>query len=252
MIATSLLVDFLLAYERVWERDVRDFGLALYPKKKNGDFQSKATKMNMLKIAPIVQGSGSRITPPLPYGQDLGGARRPSQESSSPRAQRWVPSGNQEGEAPWHRLSEVPCRRDQRHVRSTAASGTKNALQLPLISNVLCGKSETGPEDVCADDVAEAHRQFPIDPRDWHVLSCQVQAGGDGFVNTVWTLRTAGHEWPRRSEDSAPRGISSSRTTSTSKQEVRITVLRWSCSSSSARPQRATSPGGKTAGVTDL
>ena len=28
-------------------------------------------------------------------------------------------------------------------------------------------------------DVTEAHRQVPVDKRDWHLLGCQVEAGGD-------------------------------------------------------------------------
>ena len=34
-------------------------------------------------------------------------------------------------------------------------------------------------------DVKEAHCQIPIDPRDWHLLGCQVDRGGDVFTNTV-------------------------------------------------------------------
>ena len=37
-------------------------------------------------------------------------------------------------------------------------------------------------------DVKEAHRQIPIDPRDWHLLGCQVERGADVFVNTVGTF----------------------------------------------------------------
>ena len=39
--------------------------------------------------------------------------------------------------------------------------------------------------------VAEAHRQVPVDRRDWHLLGCQVEAGGDVFINTVGTYGTA-------------------------------------------------------------
>ena len=37
-------------------------------------------------------------------------------------------------------------------------------------------------------DVKEAHRQIPIDPRDWHFLSCQPECGADVFINTVGTF----------------------------------------------------------------
>ena len=33
-------------------------------------------------------------------------------------------------------------------------------------------------------DEAEAHRQVPIDPRDWHMLGCQVEPGGAVFLHT--------------------------------------------------------------------
>ena len=34
-------------------------------------------------------------------------------------------------------------------------------------------------------DVAEAHRQVLVDRRDWHLLGCQVEAGGDVLIITV-------------------------------------------------------------------
>ena len=56
-------------------------------------------------------------------------------------------------------------------------------------------------------DVKEAHRQIPIDPRDWHLLGCQLERGGDVLINTVgdiwhilW-LHTTGPESPVRSLD---------------------------------------------------
>ena len=37
-------------------------------------------------------------------------------------------------------------------------------------------------------DVAEAHRQIPIHPRDWHLLGCQIEAGGDVYINkNIWS-----------------------------------------------------------------
>ena len=48
-------------------------------------------------------------------------------------------------------------------------------------------------------DVKEAHRQIPIDPRDWHLLGCQVERGADVFVNTVGTfgITSASYYWSR-------------------------------------------------------
>ena len=45
----------------------------------------------------------------------------------------------------------------------------------------------------------EAHRQIPIDPRDWHLLGCQVDRGADVFVDTVGTfgITSASYYWPR-------------------------------------------------------
>ena len=84
-------------------------------------------------------------------------------------------------------------------------------------------------------DVAKAHRQIPIDPRDWHLLACQVQVGRDASeLSEFPPLRTSGHVCLRHSEDSANishglqplRGISSSRTTPTTMQEVHTAVPR--------------------------
>ena len=48
-------------------------------------------------------------------------------------------------------------------------------------------------------DVKEAHRQIPVDPRDWHLLGCQLEQGGDVFINTVGTfgISSASYYWSR-------------------------------------------------------
>ena len=48
-------------------------------------------------------------------------------------------------------------------------------------------------------DVAEAHVQIPIHPRDWHLLGCQVEVGGDVFINKVGTfgVASASYYWSR-------------------------------------------------------
>ena len=48
-------------------------------------------------------------------------------------------------------------------------------------------------------DVAEAHRQVPIDRRDLHLLGSQVRPGGKVYVNTVGTfgVASASYYWPR-------------------------------------------------------
>ena len=40
-------------------------------------------------------------------------------------------------------------------------------------------------------DVTEAHGQIPIHPRDWHLLGCQIEVGGDVYINTVGTFAVA-------------------------------------------------------------
>ena len=48
-------------------------------------------------------------------------------------------------------------------------------------------------------DVAEAHRQNPIHPRDWHLQGCQVEVGGDVYINKVGTfgVASASFYWSR-------------------------------------------------------
>ena len=48
-------------------------------------------------------------------------------------------------------------------------------------------------------DVKEAHRQIPVAPRDWHLLGCQVQPGGNVYVNKVGTfgVASASYWWSR-------------------------------------------------------
>ena len=48
-------------------------------------------------------------------------------------------------------------------------------------------------------DFMEAHRQVPIDPKDWHYLGCQVKPGSDVYVHTVGTfgISSASYYWSR-------------------------------------------------------
>ena len=48
-------------------------------------------------------------------------------------------------------------------------------------------------------DVAEAHRQVPVHPDDWHFLGCQVVPGAEVIVNTVGTfgITSASYYWSR-------------------------------------------------------
>ena len=49
-------------------------------------------------------------------------------------------------------------------------------------------------------DVAEALQQVPVDRRDWHLLGCQVEAGGDVYINSVGTfgVASASYYWSER------------------------------------------------------
>ena len=60
------------------------------------------------------------------------------------------------------------------------------------IQRILREKSRAGLRTFALTaDVAEAHRQVPIDRRDWHLLGSQVRPGGTVFVNTVGTFGVA-------------------------------------------------------------
>ena len=54
-------------------------------------------------------------------------------------------------------------------------------------------------------DVAEAHRQVPIHPQDWHMLGCQVKPGEAVYVHTVGTFGVASAScyWSGRGSDRA-------------------------------------------------
>ena len=66
------------------------------------------------------------------------------------------------------------------------------------IKRILREKSRTGLRTFALTaDVAEAHRQVPIDRRDWHLLGSQVRPGGTVYVNTVGTfgVASASYSW---------------------------------------------------------
>ena len=68
------------------------------------------------------------------------------------------------------------------------------------LKRLMSEKSKTGePTFALTADVTEAHRQIPIAEQDWHLLGCQVQPGGEIFVNTVGTfgVASASYYWSR-------------------------------------------------------
>ena len=73
------------------------------------------------------------------------------------------------------------------------------------IKRLMRGKSKTSePTFALTADVTEAHRQIPIVEQDWHLLGCQVQPGGEVFVNTVGTFGVALLLVQSRVSDRAP------------------------------------------------
>ena len=80
-------------------------------------------------------------------------------------------------------------KRDQE--RAPTAADVKRFLRVK--------SSHETPTFALTADISEAHRQVPIDPRDWHYLGCQITAGADVYVHTVGTfgIASASHYWPR-------------------------------------------------------
>ena len=68
------------------------------------------------------------------------------------------------------------------------------------IKRILLEKSVAGLSTFALTaDVTEAHRQVPVDRRDWHLLSSQVRPGGTVYVNTVGSfgVASASYYWSR-------------------------------------------------------
>ena len=87
------------------------------------------------------------------------------------------------------------------------AGNTKTRLQdqerSPISSDLKRAMSEKATRGLSTfaltADVKEAHRQIPVDPRDWHLLGCQLERGEDVFINTVGTfgITSASYCWSR-------------------------------------------------------
>ena len=76
------------------------------------------------------------------------------------------------------------------------------------------GKTQGTVNNFCSHRCGRNTRQIPIDPRDWHLLGCQVQCGGDVYVNVVGTCGFASGSYygdqcrdSHRKSDPASRGI---------------------------------------------
>ena len=90
-----------------------------------------------------------------------------------------------------HGLSVNTRTRIRDQERSPVASDLKRAMREKAALNE--------PTFALTADVSEAHRQIPIHKCDWHLLGCQVQAGGDVYINTVGTfgVASASYYWSR-------------------------------------------------------
>ena len=68
------------------------------------------------------------------------------------------------------------------------------------VKRVLREKAKQGePTFALTADISEAHRQVPIDARDWHYMGCQVTSGSEVYVHTVGTfgIASASYHWSR-------------------------------------------------------
>ena len=83
---------------------------------------------------------------------------------------------------------------------STHLRDQERAPVAPDLKRLMREKAKTGEVTFgLTADVKEAHRQVPIHPDDWHLLGCQLERGGEVFVNTVGTfgVSSASYYWSR-------------------------------------------------------
>ena len=126
---------------------------------------------------------------------------------------------------------------------TSLALGKVSESQAADLKRVMREKARLGEKTFALTaDVAEAHRQIPIHPRDWHLLGSQIEVGGDVYMSEPSESpppRTTGHAQPQHS------ATSWSQTTFTLRRADQTTVQHWSRSLSSARPLEYLSPGGR-------
>ena len=72
---------------------------------------------------------------------------------------------------------------------STHLRDQERAPVAPDLKRLMREKAKTGEVTFgLTADVKKAHRQVPIHPDDWHLLGCQLERGGEVYVNTVDTI----------------------------------------------------------------
>ena len=83
---------------------------------------------------------------------------------------------------------------------STHLRDQERAPVAPDLKRLMREKAKTGEVTFgLTADVKEAHRQVPLHPDDWHLLVCQLELGGEVFVNAVGTfgVSSASYYWSR-------------------------------------------------------
>ena len=92
-------------------------------------------------------------------------------------------------------------------------------------------------------DVAEAHRQIPIHPRDWHLLGWQIEFECDVYINKVGTFGVASAScfWSRAAAQCIPGRVATTwhqlvEDDFISRRAGQTAVQRWFRSLSCARP----------------
>ena len=74
-------------------------------------------------------------------------------------------------------------------ISSTHLRDQERAPVSPVLNRPMREKAKSGEVTFrLTADVKEAHRQVPIHPDYWHLLGCQLDRGGEVFVNTVCTF----------------------------------------------------------------
>ena len=84
--------------------------------------------------------------------------------------------------------------------RRTRIGDQERAVLAADLKRVMHEKARLGEKTFALTaGVAEAHSQTPIHPREWHLLGCQIEAGGDVYVNKVGTFgaASASYYWSR-------------------------------------------------------
>ena len=67
-------------------------------------------------------------------------------------------------------------------VSQATSSGGDQTEQRPVDVTDSGGETQGTVNNFCSHRCGRSTRQIPIDPREWHLLGCQLQCGGDVYV----------------------------------------------------------------------